>query len=211
MERHSGGANGPCPRRWRWAAAAAWWRANRPGCNWMTLSRWRMCRWTSPRRTLSGLSGPAVNQGQFQFNWASTPDARYRISSRSSFHVPWSQVATGVVATPPEEHLSIRVYLRSTSRCTLATSLGRHWTSRHAGGRRLTEQAVPRHRSNLRKALDLIAAIRSGKSLKSVKAEVVAKAKQLMQAGRVNDLNWPLLKNSRRTAAAKASTEQDRP
>ena len=45
----------------------------------------------------------------------------------------------------------------------------------------------------------------------NVKAEVVAKAKQPMQAGRVNDLNWPLLENSRRTAAAKASIEQDRP
>jgi hypothetical protein len=47
------------------------------------------------------LSSPAVNHGQFQFNWASTPDAKYRISSRSGFQVPWSQVATGVVATPP--------------------------------------------------------------------------------------------------------------
>ena len=133
IERHSGGVNGPCPRR---------------------------------HRRYSG----------------STPDAHRRHRS--------IRCASGA---PP---LYLRVHTGSLTGPALDLTA--------CGGWRLTEQAVPRHRLNLRMALKLMAAIRSGKSLNSVKAEVVAKPKQLMQAGRVNDLNWPLLENSRCTACGKS-------
>jgi arylsulfatase A-like enzyme len=42
-----------------------------------------------------------VDGGAFRFNWASTPDVQYRISSRPSLDLPWAPAATNIAATPP--------------------------------------------------------------------------------------------------------------
>ena len=47
------------------------------------------------------LSGPAIANGKFQFNWASTPNARYDISKRPTLEAPWTPFSNGVLATPP--------------------------------------------------------------------------------------------------------------